>query len=72
MKNVRLGFFRLAEIQAIKAWICERLVIVAIFETRQSRDGVNANAEQVMRISLEKRQRLRIEFANLGEIVGSN
>ena len=53
MKNIRLFFFYFPQIQAVEAGIGERFVIVAILETRESRNRINTHAEQVMRISLE-------------------
>jgi hypothetical protein len=59
MENIRLFFSVLAQVQTNKAGISERLVVVAIFETRESGYSIDADAEQVMRIGLKKRQRLR-------------
>src|ERR1700733_7311901 len=47
MKDVRLFFFHLVQVQTVKA-----------------------GTKQIMRISLEKRKCLRIELANLGQVVG--
>src|SRR5271166_6024688 len=69
MEDVGLFFFNLAEVQAVKARVAERVVVVAIFETCESRNSIDADAEQIMRISLEERQSLGIEFANFSEIV---
>src|ERR1700677_3809277 len=70
MKNVRFFFFDIAQIQTAKARIGEGFIVVAVFETRQRGNRIDANPEQIMWIRLEKRQRLRIELANFGEIVG--
>ena len=67
MKNIRFFFFALADPQPLETRISERCVVIAGVEAGQRGDGINSDAEKIMGKSLEKRQRIRGQLANLRE-----
>src|SRR5271157_2377251 len=70
MKDVGLFFLALAEVEAVEAGVLDGSVVVARLVTRQRRRGVDSYAKQVVRPSLEERERFRSDVASLGEEVG--
>ena len=59
MKDVRFFFFPFADPQAGETGISERAIVITSVETGQRGDRINADAEQIVRKRLEKRQRSR-------------
>ncbi len=70
MKNVRLFFPVRRQAQPIESRIRERAVVIARLITRERRHCLHAHAEKIVAECLEKRQRLRHQFAVLRQIIG--
>ena len=68
MKYVRFFLFAFSQIHALEARIATgAVIVVAALVTHQCRNRVNSHGEQIVGISLKKRQHRGIGFTDFGK-----
>src|SRR5215472_6107446 len=69
MKDVWFTLFRGRQTKPLKPRISERFVVVAGLVTSHCRDRFDADAEKIVRESLEKWESIKSDLAMLGQVI---